>query len=413
MATAPFHHGFRLNEVAATSQAATIQSTATIGLVATADDADATYFPLNVPVLVTKISEAQGKAGTSGTLAKALRSIADQVKPTLVIVRVAEGSKTAAALPSDATPEQITDAQAADAADQLAKTIGANVNGTYTGAYALLAAEQIAGKKPKVIGAPDLDQPEVVTTLLAIAAQLKSMVYFELHAQGISNALAAAEDYGQREAYPIYGRFLRFDPASATTESISPVGVALGLRAQIDASTGWHKTLSNVVVGGVSGIDPAYAVHFDVLTEGTDADILNEAGIACLIRRDGFRFWGNRTQSEDVPFLFESGTRTAQVLGEAVSEAYFSYLDRPMTAILVRAMIDGINALGRTLVNAGYLHGFHCWYDVELNDTADLKLGKLVIRWKYTPVPPLEDVTYQQEYTDEFFTDFTADVLGA
>ncbi|TKU26705.1 phage tail protein, partial [Citrobacter sp. wls758] len=50
----------------------TTVSTAIVGMVCTGDDADASVFPLNKPVLLTDVLEASGKAGESGTLARSL-----------------------------------------------------------------------------------------------------------------------------------------------------------------------------------------------------------------------------------------------------------------------------------------------------------------------------------------------------
>ena len=54
-----FHHGVTVTEQLTGQQAIRTRSPSVIGLIATADDADATYFPLNVPKLVTKISIAR------------------------------------------------------------------------------------------------------------------------------------------------------------------------------------------------------------------------------------------------------------------------------------------------------------------------------------------------------------------
>lgn len=59
-------------------------STAIVGMVCTGDDADASMFPLNKPVLLTDVLTASGKAGDSGTLARSLDAIADQAKPVTV-----------------------------------------------------------------------------------------------------------------------------------------------------------------------------------------------------------------------------------------------------------------------------------------------------------------------------------------
>ena len=91
-----YHHGVRVLEISEGTRPIRTVSTAVIGLVCTAEDADATVFPLDTPVLITNIQAAIGKAGTEGTLAASLQAIADQTKPVTVVVRVATGADDAA-----------------------------------------------------------------------------------------------------------------------------------------------------------------------------------------------------------------------------------------------------------------------------------------------------------------------------
>lgn len=393
-----FHHGVSVTETLDGQQVIRTKSPSVIGLIATADDADNDYFPLNVPKLVTKISDAQGKAGTKGTLSKALRDIADQVKPVMVIVRVSEGAGAS---------------ETEKAADQLAKTIGTNTAGAYTGAYALLGAETITGIKPKIIGAPYLDAPEAAKVLVSIAKKLHGVAYIESHKSSVSEAIADAGGYGDRECMIIYGRFTRFDVDKKRTDEISPIGCALGLRARIDAEMGWHKTLSNVPVSGVTGVSQSKTVHFDLVDANTDANLLNEAKVSCLIHKQGFRFWGNRTTATDDQYMFESYTRTAQVLRESIAEAHFAYIDRPLTPSLARDIIENIAAYGRDLVANNRLLGFKVWYSEDLNETAQLKAGKLTINYEYTPVPPLEHLHLVQSFTDKYLAEFATRVASA
>lgn len=72
-----FHHGVRVVEVNDGTRTISTVSTAIVGMICTAEDADATAFPLNTPVLLTNVQAAIGKAGTKGTLAAALQAIAD------------------------------------------------------------------------------------------------------------------------------------------------------------------------------------------------------------------------------------------------------------------------------------------------------------------------------------------------
>ncbi len=67
-----YHHGVRVVEVNDGTRTISTVSTAIVGIVCTADDADAATFPLNTPVLVTDVLTASGKAGKTGTLAKTL-----------------------------------------------------------------------------------------------------------------------------------------------------------------------------------------------------------------------------------------------------------------------------------------------------------------------------------------------------
>src|SRR6202035_971916 len=116
-----YHHGVRVVEINGGSRPIRTVSTAVIGGVFTADDADDKTFPLNTPVLVTNVIEAAGKAGNKGTLARSLDAIGNQAKPVSVIVRVQEGK----------TPEET-----------ISNIVGSSMaDGRYTGLRALVTAE--------------------------------------------------------------------------------------------------------------------------------------------------------------------------------------------------------------------------------------------------------------------------------
>src|SRR4051812_43406939 len=97
-------HGIRIIEPVTGARPIAAIATAVIGLLATAADADADTFPLNTPVLITDVRAAIGKAGTAGTLARALTAIADQCSPIMVVVRVAPGVAA-----GEVTVEEATD----------------------------------------------------------------------------------------------------------------------------------------------------------------------------------------------------------------------------------------------------------------------------------------------------------------
>ena len=389
MATAPFHHGIRVTEVSDGLNAIKIISTAIIGLVATASDADALAFPLNKPVLVTKIDAAIGKAGVLGTLAPALNAIKEQCRPVVVVVRVADG---------EGVDEEEREA------DQNAKVIGTTVGNQYTGLQALLAAQGALGVKPRILGAPGLDTQPVTDALAAVAIKLRGFAYATAVGDDVAEAQAYRDHFGQRELMMLWPGWKAFDVNAAAVNDVSAVAYALGLRAKIDQEQGWHKTLSNVPISGVLGI--SRDVHWDLQSPDTEAGILNQAGITTLIQSQGHRYWGSRTCSDNPLFTFESAVRTAQVLADTMAESHFWAVDKPMHPSLVKDILEGINAKFRELKALGYILDGKAWYDEEVNETATLKSGKLILDYDYTPVPPLEDLGFRQRITDRYFADF-------
>lgn len=386
---ADFFHGVRVIEINTGTRPIRTVATAVLGLVATADDADADYFPLDTPVLVTNIYEAIGKAGATGTLVGALNAIADQTKPVMVIVRVAEGADTA------------------ETTSNLIGTVTAA--GKYTGMKALLAAQAQLNVKPRVLGVPGLDNLNVATALIAIAQQLRAFCYLSAYgAETKEEAATYRDNFSAREAMVIYGDFTAWNTDTDSADTTYAVARAMGLRAKIDNDTGWHKTLSNVGVNGVTGVTKD--MYWDLQSVDTDAGYLNSNEVTVLIRKDGFRFWGNRTCSDDPLFAFESYTRTAQVLMDTIAEAHMWAVDKPLHASLIRDIIEGVNAKFRELKNQGYIIDGSAWYDEAANSATTLKDGKLYIDYDYTPVPPLENLTFRQRITDRYLADFASQV---
>jgi len=390
--TDTYHHGVKTTETTDLSTLIRDIDTSTIGVICIADDADATTFPLNTPVLVTRVSSVLGKAGKKGTLHTTLKAISDQASPKVVVIRVPDASTYVPA-----------DGEAAPTQEQLIIG-GVNSAGRYEGMFALLSAPASVGETPRVLAVPGLDSEAVAAQLGVIAENLRAFAYISAYnCNTIAEAKAYRETFAQRELMIIWPSFIAYNSASAKNETIPATAYAIGLRAKIDAEQGWHKTISNVVVNNVLGISAD--VYWSLQGTDTDADELNSNGITTLIKRGGFRFWGSRTCDAET-YTFESYTRTAQIMADMIAEAHFSYIDKPLTPSLVKDIIDGINQKGSALVTSGRLLGFSCWYDKNDNATGDLRGGKLKIRYKYTPVPPLEQLGLVQEFTDEYFAVF-------
>lgn len=125
-------HGARVKENTDLQTAINDIDSTVIGLVAVAEDADPVTFPLNTPVLVTRVISVLGKAGKTGSLYKSLKAISDQVSTRVIVVRVAK---------AEAGENKPTQSQLIIG--------GTQADGSYTGMFAFLTAEQ----KPDIVHA--------------------------------------------------------------------------------------------------------------------------------------------------------------------------------------------------------------------------------------------------------------------
>jgi len=379
-------HGIKTNLLLTGTRNIAALASGVIGLVATATAAagaetaalDA-VFPLDTPVLVTDVRKAIGQAGTGGTLKRALEAIYDQVSPIVVVVRVAVD------------------------ADQDTKVIGSA--GTYTGLHALLAAEAQTGHRPRVLGAPGLDTQDVVTAFVSVAQKLRGRIYARAEGDTIAEVGTYRENFGARELTLIWPNWSNGFAGDA-------VARALGLRAKIDETQGWHKSLSNVAVNGVTGISEN--LFFDIQDESTDVSALNAKDIVTLIRSPagGFVYWGNRTCSDEPKYAFEPAVRTSQILQDEIAMGLVWSNDKPLTGALIKDCLESINARFRSLSvpgrNGGQVIGASAWLDPAFNSGSELNDGQLVIDYDFTPAAPLEGLTLNQRITDKYYADLAA-----
>lgn len=384
-----YHHGIKVTEINTGVRTIRAVSSAIIGLLCTAPLADAAIFPLNRPALVTDIDAAIVAAGATGTLAQALRAIADQADPVIIVVRVEVGANPAATTTN---------------------LIGSVANGVGSGMQAFLAAQSQLGLRPRILGAPGLDSEDVTTAFAIIARKLGAMVYASCDtAATVAEALAYRAQFSDRELMLIWPDFTAFNTLTSTTGPAMAIARAMGLRARIDNEQGWHKTLSNVAVSGVTGMTKD--VHWDLQSSDTDANLLNADEVTTLVNAGaGYRFWGSRTCADDPLFAFESAVRTAQILKDSIAEGLIWAMDKPLHPSLAKDIIETINANFRSLKAQGYIVDGRAWINPAVNQADTLAAGKLTIDYDFTPVPPLESLQLNQRITDSYLADFAVRV---
>ena len=225
-----YHHGVQVLEINDGTRVISTVSTAIVGMVCTASDADAETFPLNKPVLITNVQSAIAKAGKKGTLAASLQAIADQSKPVTVVVRVEDGTG---------------DDEETKLAQTVSNIIGTtDENGQYTGLKALLAAESVTGVKPRILGVPGLDTKEVAVALASVCQKLRAFGYISAWGcKTISEVKAYRQNFSQRELMVIWPdsvpiRFAGSYQRDDTGETVAVEVVMRGRQKEIDTGEG-------------------------------------------------------------------------------------------------------------------------------------------------------------------------------
>jgi phage tail sheath protein FI len=133
MVSLNYHHGTRVHEAEASPAVPFYNRFGVVGIIGTAEDADAATFPLNTPVLLLAGAiNLAAKLGTdNGTLTWAIPTLIAEGASFIVVVRVAEGS---------------------DAADTQANVVGTLA--ARTGVYAFLDTKERLDIRPRILIAP-------------------------------------------------------------------------------------------------------------------------------------------------------------------------------------------------------------------------------------------------------------------
>lgn len=365
-----------------------------IGLVGTAADADADAFPENTPVLVEGPRKA-ALLGDAGTLKDAYEAIYAQGTRTVVVIRVPAGA----------------DADAARANVAGDATLG-------TGVWALEAATSALDLTPRILVAPGFTHTApgdpaspVTTNLITVAGKIRAVVVADGPNTNETDAKADRQNWGSDRLFLVDPAVRVFDTVAAdyVTRRASPY--VAGLIAKRDIEKGFWWSPSNQVINGISGT--ARPVSFHLSSRETEANRMNEADVATIVRRDGFRLWGNRGAGSDAQWAFLSVRRTADVIYESIERAHLWAMDRPVSAQLFEDIRDSVQAFGQQMINAGAVLGFHTWLDPELNTEATLKAGKLYLDFDFEPPAPLEHLVFRAHRNGDYYEELVSSVVEA
>ena len=90
---------------------------------------------------------------------------------------------------------------------------------------------------------------------------------------------------------------------------------------------GWWWSKSNQDINNILGVEQID--EFILGDENCDANLLNMQNVSTIIRRAGFKHWGNRLCATNPQWRFESVRRTADVIEDSIQETMLEYVRPP------------------------------------------------------------------------------------
>lgn len=389
-----FLHGVEVVEIANGLRPIRTVKSSIIGFVGTAPVADPLLFPLDTPVLVTGPKQA-ALLGAGGTLKDAYEAAYAQGVNAIIVVRVDVG---------------------ADATATLANVTGSSAS--MTGLWALLNAGPLLGQVPRILAAPGFTSTPaaspaspVTTGLLSVAQRLRGVVIADGPNTTEADAILDVAKYGSDRLFIIDPAVRVFDTATAAYVTRPASGYVAGMISKTDVEKGFWWSPSNRIVEGIVGT--ARPVTFAISQPDTEANRLNEANVATIIREQGFRLWGNRSPATDPLWAFLSVRRTADMIFESIEQAHLWAMDRPFSVQLLLDIKDSVKAYINTLVARGALLGGDVWLDPELNTETELKAGKLYLDFDIEPPAPLEHLIFRAHRNGSYYEELVTAVAAA
>ena len=327
-------------------------------------------FPLNTPVAIVGTTMLS-RLGEQGSLKQALTEINDQRNALTVVVRVSEETEEA---------------------KQRAAVLA--------GIGALSSAKSVTTYQPRIVIAPGFSEDDAVGKALeTVAGKLRAVAYVDC-----ASGATLQEVVQRRQSYGMRTELLRprVQVSNADGQLVyRPYSAfAAGLRARIDFEKGWWWSKSNQDINNILGVEQID--EFILGDENCDANLLNMQNVSTIIRRAGFKHWGNRLCGTNPQWRFESVRRTADVIEDSIQETMLEFVDRPLDRENADDIIGTINAYMRQLVGLGAIFGGRAWLDEELNTAESMAAGVLYINYDFGPKSPTELISLRVRVNNNY-----------
>lgn len=283
------------------------------------------------------------------------------------------------------------------------------------------------GFDARILIAPHFSStPAVAAALDSMAHKIKAVAYSDMPlglkpneviasrggAMPLGVEVFATQSTRTRLCYP--HRYV-FDPVT-NAKKLEPLSLSLaGLRARVDREIGYWTSSSNKELRGTLGLERTLTARID--DPDTEVNLLNAAGFTTVFKDfgTGFLSWGNRSAA--YPTLtayenFEQVQRTKDMIEESLHQSSLQFVDGDIKQAQIDSMVEFANSYIRLLVMRGAVVDGKAFFDTSRNPQVQLANGQVAFGYKFTPVFPMERITYEREVTGEYLLNLKSVNMG-
>ncbi len=184
--------------------------------------------------------------------------------------------------------------------------------------------------------------------------------------------------------------------------------IVCGKMAQVDSENGDcpYESPSNKGISITGACDKA---GNEISLSISQADVVTySAGVVTVLNYNGWLVWGNYTgcwpASSDVAEYFICTNRMMDFVCNTFVNTFWSSLDRPLTRVLIDAIVNSFNSWLNGLTREGKLYGGEIQYVVDNNPTANLIAGKFRLDTKMASPVPAQQIDMYTEFDVEILT---------
>lgn len=351
---------------------------ASIGfMIGTGIGADESIFPVGKSVLVN--SHAMIAKLGEGTLRRGMLDVFEQ-GPALVVVHRIEGD----------TDEEIK-----------SQIIGMldNDTGQMTGLNALLNCESEAGKRPRLVCVPEIQDLDIAQAMVSVCSKYNAIPIVEADGTGFASYSEFTKQLDG--AYVIAGGAKFFDSEKSDDVVLGGSATAMGVIIRTDNEIGFQQAPSNKIANRIKG--PGIPIDYTPGSGTCLANVYNSENMTVYASmKGGTKLWGQRL-SNGKSIQKE---RVRLLIADTIREETQDIIDGNITAPFVDKLVERVqNFIDRMTLDL-VISGGRVWVPKEIN-IASIGTNEFYLDYEVGYYDSAEKVTYRQymnnEYTEKVF----------